>query len=134
MIVRRLAQVKPDGADLATGDLTGGGARAVLHDLYLVPGEHVFAVRAAGDEYALQATPLGPPDPDGEREPNGDPTMAERYRIGSRRVGRLPDRADHDFMRMTVAAPQRVMLRLTPPADASIGLRLWVGGEAISRR
>ena len=54
----------------------GRGAGARSTDLYLVPGEHLLAVAGAG-EYELRLTPLGPPDPDAEREPNNDTAFAE---------------------------------------------------------
>ena len=62
-----LRQVGPDGTT------------ATLTDLYLVPGVHWFGVRVDGPEYALAATTLGPPDPDGEREPNGDRVLAASH-------------------------------------------------------
>ena len=92
---------------------------------------HVFALRSTGPDYILHATPLGPPDHDGEREPNSEATLAERYRVGSRRVGRLPDPTDHDFMRMTIAAPSASGCRSHRRRMPRSRLRLSLGGLTI---
>ncbi|MFV2063085.1 MAG: hypothetical protein ACC726_06165, partial [Chloroflexota bacterium] len=107
--------------------------RAVMTDLLLTPGTHTFLVLAAGD-YVLEATPLGLLDDDVEREPNDDAVFAEIYRIGQRRVGRLPGGTDVDRYRFTVAAPEHLSLRLVQPADADIEVRLATGGLQLLRK
>ncbi|MFV2062479.1 MAG: VWA domain-containing protein [Chloroflexota bacterium] len=127
-----LAQVSPVGIKRARGDIDGEGSFATIRDLYLLPGDHWFRVRTGAASYPLQATPMGPPDPDAEREPNDDASRAQRYRIGTRRVGRLPTASDRDFYRFTLAAPQHIRLDLTQPAEARTALRLSDRDEAVA--
>ncbi|HKZ92863.1 MAG TPA: hypothetical protein VJZ50_12060, partial [Candidatus Limnocylindrales bacterium] len=129
-----LTWMRPNGTELDRATLDPSGTTATLTDLYLVPGEHWFSARVDGPEYTLSAAPLGPPDPDGEREPNGSPVLAESYRIGQRKVGRLPSQADVDVYRFTLAAPGHVRFRLAQPEDGSVDLRLRHGGQIVSQR
>jgi len=131
----RLEWLRPSGNLLETGEIARGEPFVRLTDLYLVPGDHWFRVRGVAGEYSLSATPLGPPDPDAEREPNGEELRAERYRIGSRRLGRLPTTDDADMYRFSVAAPQHIALHLEQPPDARTRLvlrsgRAMIGGIA----
>lgn len=123
--------VSPAGGQLAQGEVDQDRTKARLTDLYLVPGRHIFRLRASDADYDLQATPLGPPDPDAEREPNSDTVRAEAYRIGERRVGRLATLTDRDLYRFTVAANDRLRLHLAQPPDARIASRLTTGDETI---
>jgi hypothetical protein len=107
------------------------GTSATLTDLYLVPGQHWLLVRARDGDYAVQVRPLGPPDPDAEREPNDAPERAEAYRIGQRRVGRLATSTDRDLFRFTVAASERIVLRLAQPKDARTAMTLVSGDERL---
>lgn len=126
--IERLAWLKADGRSLAREDIFSGTTEASLTDLFLTPGEHLFGVAARG-EYRLEAAPLGPPDPDGEREPNDESAFAEPYRLSRERVvGRLPRLRDVDVFRFTLAAPERLVLRVMPPEDGAIDLRLDAGG------
>ena len=127
--IDRAELVRASDASLASADITSDGSSATFADLYLVPGDHWLRVASTGPEYSISTTPLGPPDPDGEREPNDGALHAERYAIGSRRVGRLPTPSDHDLYRFTLAAPQHIRLELVQPADAATGLRLWAGDQ-----
>ena len=110
------------------------GEPAVLDDIILVPGTHRFRVRACDSDYSLSMTPLGPRDPEGEREPNGDELRAERYQLGERRIGRLTSPEDYDRFRFTLAGPEVVRLRLEPPPDGSIDVRLSTGNTEIFRQ
>lgn len=123
--------VSPAGGQLAQGEVDQDRTKGRLTDLYLVPGRHIFRLRVSDADYRLQATPLGPPDPDAEREPNSDMVRAEAYRIGERRVGRLATLTDRDLYRFTVAANDRLRLHLAQPPDARIALRLTTGDETI---
>ena len=87
-----------------------------------MPGEHLLRVASAG-EYELRLTPLGPPDPDAEREPNNDAAFAEPLRLSRERVvGRLPSLGDRDVFRFSLAGPERIAITATPPADGGIDL------------
>jgi Mg-chelatase subunit ChlD len=130
--IRRADMVSPRGVTLASADIASDGSSATLADLYLVPGEHWLRVSSSGIEYAVQATALGPPDPDGEREPNDESLRAQRYRIGARRVGRLPTMTDRDVYRFTLAAPQHVELDVVQPEDAQTTIRVSSGDEILS--
>ncbi|MFV2064448.1 MAG: hypothetical protein ACC726_13205, partial [Chloroflexota bacterium] len=118
---------------LAEATIGPEGRRAVMTDLLLTPGTHTFLVRAIGD-YTLEATSLGTPIDDAEREPDDDAVYAEVYRIGERRVGRLPVATDVDQYRFTVAVPDRLSFALAQPADADIELRLRTAGTELLRK
>jgi Mg-chelatase subunit ChlD len=126
--IGRLAWVRPDWALYAEGAVASDRTAATLTDLYLVPGRHWFRVEAGGD-YTVSATPLGPPDPDAEREPNNTSSYAQPYRLGrSDLLGRLPSLYDTDVFRFTLAGTERVTLIAEPPADGSVGLELAPSG------
>jgi hypothetical protein len=130
--IRRLEWIRAAGNVITQGDIDEERSAATMSDLYLVPGDHWFRVRTDGGEYTLQTTPLGPPHPDGEREPNDEAQTAQRYRIGTRIVGRLPTASDRDLYRFTLAATQHIRLDLAQPADARTALRLWSRDEAMA--
>jgi hypothetical protein len=121
---------KGDGTVLATGDVADDGTGATLYDLYLVPGEHRIAIGADAGDYAMTATPLGPPDPNGEREPNNDVVRAERIKLGDTRTGKLR-RYDWDTYRFSLAATEHVAFDLRTPDDAAIVLELEGGGQTL---
>ncbi|CAN5597547.1 hypothetical protein BH24CHL9_BH24CHL9_09560 [soil metagenome] len=129
--VDRLTWVRPDGTELMRAQ-PGPDGRAVITDLFLVPGAHFFGVWATG-EYAIDATPLGPHDPKGEREPNSEEIRAQPLGIGQRRTGRLATAEDEDHFRFTVAAPERLRLRLEQPPDAHLDLIMRTGDTEILR-
>jgi len=114
--------------EVARSQPGGDGSDAVLDDLVLAPGDHVFRVRTRGGDYAIEMTPLGPPDPEAEREPNNDPIRAEAYGIGERKTGRLPTDEDVDYFRFTLAAPDHLRLTLDQPDDAGFDVTLTSGG------
>ena len=97
--LERLDWIRGDGTVLAEDRPVASGERARFSDLYLVPGEHLLEVVGTG-EYAIRLTPLGPPDPDAEREPNDSAVFAEPIPLSqvaghrsprdTRRSGRLP--------------------------------------------
>ena len=120
--LERLDWIRGDGTVLAEDRPMAAGEPARLSDLYLVPGEHLLEVVGTG-EYAVRLTPLGPPDPDAEREPNDSAVFAEPISLSrSRVIGRLATPADRDVFRFSLDGPERVALALTPPADTGIDL------------
>ena len=117
----------PDGTDLGDGAVATDHQSAQLTDLYLIPGEHWLRVDGSNGDYTVALTPLGPPDPNGEREPNNQAINAEPLSIGSVRSGRLPSAQDADVFRLTVDTPDHVRISVTPPADGAIDMRLESG-------
>jgi hypothetical protein len=109
-------QLRMTGAWLALAAATPEGPR-VFPDVYLGPGDHLLRVDGNGTgPYTLTATPLGPPDPDEELEPNDvDP---EPLPVGTTRYGRSPI-GDEDQFRFSLSAPERIRIRMEPPPDAS---------------
>jgi len=75
--------------------------------------------------------PMGPPDPEAEREPNDDAFRAGAYGIGERRVGRLPTDEDVDHYRFTLPASSHLRLTLEQPVDADFGLQIDGGGRTV---
>jgi len=132
--VERLTWIRADGQVLAEGAIDVDSASAVATDLYLVPGDHWFRIGGGGD-YRISATPLGPPDPEAEREPNNDAAFAQPYRLGrSQMLGRLPSSVDRDVFRFSLAAPERILVQLEPPVDGAVSMRLESGGQVLARR
>ncbi|MET0773251.1 MAG: hypothetical protein ABWZ82_09220 [Candidatus Limnocylindrales bacterium] len=120
--------VHRDGSDLVAADVTNDRDAATISDLYLVPGRHWFKVGGVDDgEYRFAFTPLGPPDPDAEREPNNAPLRAGPLRVGTQRTGRLVDGADIDVFRFTLDTQDHVRLDLVPAADGAVRMRLESG-------
>jgi hypothetical protein len=109
-----VAWTRGDGTVLGRGQSGDGGTSATLPDMYLAPGEHWFRVKGVG-EYTLRLTPLGPPDPSAEREPNDSPAFAEPIRIGEERTGRLAVGSDVDLSRLSVTANEHLRFHLQRP-------------------
>ena len=82
-------------------------------------------------DYDLRFTPLGPPDPDSEREPNDDSVEAEVLRIGQQRTGRIATSGDHDVYRFSTVATERLVLHLEPPAGGSVAFTLAQAGRTL---
>ncbi len=130
-----LEWVQADGVALARGALSPDGAKTTISDMYLEPGEHRFRIAGSGGEYAMALTPLGPPDPDAEREPNDDEAHAEVMLVGDERSGRLPLASDTDIYRFSLAAAEHVLIRMAPPPDGAAAYTLSNGNTTfISRR
>lgn len=119
-----LEWIRLSGERLATAAVSSDGAAATLVDLYLVPGEHWFRAEADDGEYELYLTPLGPPDPAAEREPNDLPAREERLRVGWERIGRLPTATDRDVYRFSVRGTDHLVLTVNAPPDGEIEVRL----------
>jgi hypothetical protein len=127
----QLAVTRIDGDPLAHGTVDPTGTRASLVDLYLTPGDHWLLVSGRGGDYDLRFTPLGPPDPDSEHEPNNDSIEAERLDIGAPRSGRLPAAGDVDVWRFSTVATERLVLHVEPPADGAAAVTLSQSGRAV---
>lgn len=127
-----LRWTQPDGAILGAGKVAADGGHARLTDLYLSPGDHFIEVRSNGGPYTVHAVSLGPPDPDGEHEPNSDDLRAEDLRIGDRRTGRLVDDMDVDTFRFTVSTRDHVAFHVAQPPDLAARLRIWGSGLLVS--
>jgi hypothetical protein len=103
-----------------------GDRRITLDNLFLLPGVHYVSVRGnAPGTYNLRARPLGPPDPDAEREPNDDTTRMQPLRVGQTRTGTLPDAADRDNYRFRLGNHDRIRLVVRPPADGAVRALLY---------
>ncbi|MEZ4597808.1 MAG: hypothetical protein R3C32_13915 [Chloroflexota bacterium] len=103
-LLSSLDWVDGSGSTLGTGIVADDKGSATLYDLYLGAGEHRIQVVGEGGDYTLTATPMGPPDPDAEREPNDDRAHANRIGVGDTRTGRL--RAS-DLDRYRLSSPRR---------------------------
>ena len=106
-----------------------GERRLRLDDIFLLPGRHFLRVQGRnGGEYALLARALGPPDPNGEIEPNDAQNM-QRLAIGQTRTGLLVEDTDIDYYRFFLANWDHIRLTITPPADGIVDPYLyWYGG------
>ncbi len=130
--IQRAELIRANGLQIAAGDIAPDGSTATLADLYLVPGQHWVRISSNGPEYHVTTTSIGPPDPDAEREPNDNSQTAEPYRIGARRVGRLPTSSDRDLYRFTLAAPQHLRFDLAQPAAAATAIRVSRDGDLLN--
>lgn len=129
--LERLELTRVDGTALADGTIDADGSHASLVDLYLTPGDHWIRVSGQGGDYELRFTPLGPPDPDAEREPNDDSVVAERLEVGVPRTGRLATTADVDIYRFSTEATERLVLHLEPPTDGAVAFTLLQSGRTL---
>jgi von Willebrand factor type A domain len=118
---------RQDQTDLADAQVAADQHSAELDDMYLIPGDHWIRVDAVGD-YSLSITPEGPPDPNGEREPNNDSLDAQPLALGVARSGRLPSDNDIDVSRFSLSAAERLHLSITPPADGAVTWRIYQDG------
>lgn len=112
------------------GIIADDKASATLYDLYLVPGEHRIRIAADGGDYTLTATPMGPPDPNAEREPNDEQARANRLQVGDTRTGRLRS-WDTDWYRFSLAATERIAFDLDVPDASAIVLEIETGGLTV---
>jgi hypothetical protein len=101
--------------------------------MYLIPGRHWLMVQTEGEDYTVRLIPLDPIAEGQEREPNEDIDHAEPIDIGVTRTGRLPTERDTDVVRFSLEAPEHVVMRIDPPADGAVRLRLTSGGTELLR-
>ena len=98
-----------------------GQRRVRLDNVFLLPGIHHVRVNGYdGGTYTLLARPIGPPDPNGEFEPNDDTSRMQALRFGQTRTGLLEDKADRDNYRFYLAHWDRIRLTIEPPPDGEI--------------
>lgn len=105
-----------------------GQRRLRLDNVFLLPGRHYIRVQGRDSgSYTLLARPLGPPDPNGEIEPN-DTSNMQRLAIGQTRTGLLVDTVDSDYYRFFLANWTHIRLTLQPPPDGQFdGYLYWYG-------
>ena len=117
-----------DGAGIQNQVIrTQAGRRRVrLDNMFLLPGIHHVRVSGRdGGTYTLLARPIGPPDPNGEFEPNDDTSRMQPLRFGQTRTGLLEDKADRDNYRFYLAHWDRIRVTIESPADGEIVADLY---------
>ncbi|GMQ88024.1 MAG: hypothetical protein BMS9Abin08_1242 [Gammaproteobacteria bacterium] len=103
-----------------------GQRRVRLDNLFLLPGTHYIRVSGRdGGSYTLLARAIGPPDANGEFEPNDDTSRMQPLRIGQTRTGLLEDKADRDNYRFHLANWDRIRLTIEPPSDGEVLANLF---------
>jgi hypothetical protein len=125
-----------DGAGQRAANVrVGRGERRVrLDNLFLMPGRHHLRVSGRdGGSYTVLARALGPPDPDGEREPNDDESRMQRLAVGQTRKGLLSDRGDVDYYRFFIAHWDHVRLTVQPPPDGMVQSEVYWYGSAFAQ-
>lgn len=109
-----------------------GQRRLRLDDIFLLPGEHYLRVSGRdGGKYALLARALGPPNPDGEIEPNDGLNM-QRLAIGQTRSGLLAEDNDTDYYRYFLANWDHIRLTVKPPPDGIVDPDIYWYGKALA--
>ena len=105
-----------------------GQRRVRLDNIYMLPGTHYLRVTGRdGGEYTLLARALGPPDRNGEMEPNDQHNM-QRLAIGQTRTGLLAEEKDSDHYRFFLANRDHIRLTIQPPPDGMVDPDLyWYG-------
>lgn len=120
------------GRQLAKWRPQRGQRRLRLDNLFLLPGKHYVRVYGEdGAEYTLLARALGPPDPNGEREPNDDTSRMQRLEIGQTRTGLLADANDRDYYRFFLANWDHIRLTVEPPPDGIASPDLYWYGQSL---
>ena len=117
-----------DAALLSAGT-SNGSAR--IYDAFLVPGDHHIRVRGEPGDYAITATPLGPPDPRYEHEPNNAVDRSQPSMLLEERTGRIASIEDADLYRFSLRNPAFAKLDLAVPADAAFTLYLMRAGTTV---
>ncbi|HEU0163874.1 MAG TPA: hypothetical protein VFQ54_02450, partial [Thermomicrobiales bacterium] len=95
-----------------------------IDDLYLTPGDHWLDIEGANGDYAVTVKPLGPPDPEGEREPNDNLDFSQAINLQETRNGRITDAGDTDVYRFSLQNDTYVTIGLDSPADAVLGMSI----------
>lgn len=95
----------------------GAGTGAALLRLPLAPGRHVLRLTGDGP-WTVTSAEAEPPGPDEEAEPNDDALRATPLVAGQSMRFRLDHGGDVDQFTLTPAAPQRLQMTVTAPAEA----------------
>jgi len=117
-----------DGAGIQSQKyrIPAGQRRVRLDNVFLLPGIHHVRVSGRdGGTYTLLARPIGPPDPNGEFEPNDDTSRMQPLRIGQTRTGLLEDKADRDNYRFYLGHWDRIRLTIESPPDGGVKADLY---------
>ncbi|MGA9573764.1 MAG: VWA domain-containing protein [Lysobacterales bacterium] len=124
-----------DGAmrDQARLRAEAGQRRVQLDNMFLLPGRHFLKVSGHdGGSYILLARALGPPDPNGEIEPN-DNSNKQRLAVGQTRNGILSEKSDVDYYRFFLTNRDHIRLTIQPPPDGEIEPYLYWYGAGLAK-
>jgi len=103
-----------------------GQRRVRLDNVFLLPGIHHVRVSGRdGGNYTLMARAIGPPNPNGEFEPNDDTSRMQALRFGQTRTGLLADKADRDNYRFFLGHWDRIRITLESPPDGELVADLY---------
>ncbi|MEJ7838309.1 MAG: discoidin domain-containing protein, partial [Thermomicrobiales bacterium] len=119
------------GTALATGSASDGVA--TLYDMFLLPGDQQIEIRGDSELYSVRLTPMGPPDPLAELEPNSSLDTSQALALFEQRTGRLPTIEDADNYRFALQNDGYVRVSLAVPADGIVSASLsWQGREVVA--
>lgn len=126
--IHELAFLDGSGNQSQVFRVAGGQTRVQLENVYLLPGVHYIRVSGVADaNYTLLARPLGPPDPNGEFEPNDDSSRMQVLDLEQTRTGLLSDIKDIDMYRFDLAQWDNIAITIEPPVDGEIVAQLQWG-------
>jgi len=117
-----------DGAGIQNQQywVPAGQRRVRLDNLFLLPGIHHIRVSGVdGGTYTLLARAIGPPNPNGEFEPNDDTSRMQSLRFGQTRTGLLANKTDSDNYRFHLAQWDRIRLTIEAPPDGEVLANLY---------
>jgi von Willebrand factor type A domain len=128
--VHELAYHDASGHQTQVYRIPAGQRRVVLENVYLLPGiHHVRVTGREGGTYTLLARPIGPPDRNGEFEPNDDTSRMQALRFEQTRTGLLQDEKDQDNYRFSLGNWDRIRISIEAPADGAIKADLYWDGS-----
>lgn len=125
--VSSVALLDASGAVTMTRNATSGELVTRIYDAFLVPGKHWVQVQGSSDDYQVRMLPEGPPDPNGEHEPNDSLLQSQPIALEAVRNGRAPDATDVDFYRFSLQNETYVRIEVESPADA----QLWLSVNSV---
>jgi hypothetical protein len=112
-----------DAAGNRVASRNGSTGLIQFFDIYLTPGKHWIQIQGAASlsgDYSVKATPLGPPDPQGELEPNDTLDQSQTIRLQEMRTGRIAEGIDTDVYRFSLQNETYVAFDLTSPPEGSL--------------
>ena len=126
--IHELAYLDGSGKQNQVFRVAGDQTRVRLENVYLLPGIHYIRVSGVADaNYTLLARPIGPPDPNGELEPNDDGSRTQELNMEQTRTGLLQDLKDRDQYRFNLQNWDHVQLTIEQAPDAEIFATLYWG-------